>query len=289
VTDWRSPSDSAKQPNVAPTRLRSIRFGDDGRGVLNAALELVSRHHWKDLVANITLVLLDDKDVPVAVGSLEHSYRVKSNIYDAPNLAISLQGRTTRVGAARVVAGAQTVTVGGPMGSKWGMIMDVTPSYSIASLLAGDDPEVWRRGLAVLDYAAGTGSARRSIVDPDDSTFNENTWSEIHRILRPHSDRLAALFPKAAQAGPRELMRLCLLAGYSGDERLAGPLKSRLEHPDDMVRDAAATGLGLLGNSDGRPRLEAIIARPDPADEAAKFEADQRRAEAKRALKLIAP
>jgi hypothetical protein len=35
--------------------------------------------------------------------------------------------------------------------------------------------------------------------------------------------------------------------------------------------------------------LEAIIARPDPADEAAKFEANQRRAEAKRALKLIAP
>ncbi len=82
------------------------------------------------------------------------------------------------------------------------------------------------------------------------------------------------------------LARLCLLAGYSGDERLVEPLKARLDHPDDAVRDAAATGLGLLGNSAGRARLEAIIARPDPSDAAAKSEADQRKAEAKRALNL---
>jgi WD40-like Beta Propeller Repeat len=286
VTDWRSPSDSAKEPNVAPTRLRTLRFGDDGQGSLITTLELVSRHRWKDLVAKVTLVLLDDKDVPVAVASLEHRYRVKSNIYDAPNLAIPLQGRATRAGAARVVAGVQTVTVGGPMGSKWGMFIDVTSPFPIESLLAGDDPEVWRRGLAVLDYAIGRELHYRYA---DDLVLNKKTWGEIHRILRPNSDRLAALFPKAAQAGPRELARLCLLAGYSGDGRLVGPLKARLDHPDDTVRDAAATGLGLLGNIDGRARLEAIIARPDPADQAAKFEADQRRAEAKRALKLIAP
>jgi HEAT repeat protein len=165
--------------------------------------------------------------------------------------------------------------------------MDRTSPYPIESLLAGDDPEVWRRGLAVLDYEAGMGSARRSIVDSDDPTFDEKTWGDIHRVLRPHSDRLAALFPRAAEAGPHELARLCLLAGWSGDDRLVEPLKARLDHPDDMVRDAAATGLGLLGNSDGRARLEAIIARPDPADAASRFEADQRKADAKRALKVF--
>jgi hypothetical protein len=286
VPDWHTPRDSAKETNVAPTRLRTIHFGDDGQGALNATLELVSRHHWKDLVAKVTLVLLDDKDVPVGVGSLEHGYRVKSDIYDAANLAVPLQGRTARAGAARVVAGAQTVTVGGPMGSRWGMYMDATSPYPVESLLTGEDPEVWRRGLAVLDNAIG-GRRRGFVHDPDDPTIDEKTWGAIHRIIRPHGDRLAALFPNAEEAGPRELARLCLLAGYSGDDRLVGALKLRLDHQDDMVRDAAATGLGLLGNSAGKARLEAIIARPDPAAAADKSEADQRKAEARMALKVL--
>jgi Tol biopolymer transport system component len=289
VPDWRSPRDSAKEPIVAPTRLRSIHFGDHGQGALNASLELVSRHHWKDLVAKVTLVLLDDKDVPIGVGSLEHGYRVKSDIYDAAKLTIPLQGRTARAGAARVVAGVQTVTVGGPVGSTWGMFMDATSPYPIESLLAGDDPEVWRRGLAVLDNEIGKPlTHRRAFVhDSDDPTIDEETWGAIHRIIRHHGDRLATLFPKAEEAGPRELARLCRLAGWSGDERLVGPLKSRLDHPDDVVRDAAATGLGLLGKSNGRARLEAIIARPDPADAVNKSEADQRKAEARLALKVL--
>jgi len=289
VPDRRTPPKLAKERNVAPTRLRTLRLGDDGQGALNATLELVSRDHWKDLVAKVTLVLLDDKDVPVAVGSLEQRYRVKSDIYDTANLVIPLQGWARKSSSRRVVVGVQTVTVGAPMGSFWGMLGDATSPYPIESLLAGDDPEVWRRGLAVLDDEAGTASTRRNIRDSGDPTIDQKTWGAIHRVLRPHGDRLAALFAKAAEAGPRQLARLCLLAGYSGDERLVGPLKSRLDHPDDMVRDAAATALGLLGNGDGRARLEAIIARTNPADAAAKSESDQRKAEAKRALKLIKP
>ncbi len=287
VPDWRSPRDSAMEPDVAPTRLRTLQFADNGRGALGATLELVSRDHWKDLVAKATLILLDDKDVPVAVGSLEHGYRVERDVYAAANLPIPLRGRTARAGAVRGVAGVQTVTIGVPMGSRWGMYVHTKPPYPIESLLAGDDPQVWCRGLAVLDDEAGTSSSRRNIYRPGDPTIDQNTWGAIHRVLRPHSDRLAALFPIAPEAGPRVLARLCLLAGYSGDERLVEPLKARLDHPDEAVRDAAATGMGLLGNSDGRARLEAIIARPDPSDAAAKSEANQRKAEAKLALKVI--
>jgi WD40-like Beta Propeller Repeat len=287
VPDWRSPRDRAMEPDVAPTRLRTLQFADNGQGALGATLELVSRDHWKDLVAKATLVLLDDKDAPVAVGSLEHGYRVERDVYDAANLPIPLRGRTARAGAVRGVAGVRTVTIGVPMGSRWGMYVNTKSPYPIESLLAGDDPQVWCRGLAVLDDEAGTSSSRRRIHNRDDPTIDQKTWRAIHRVLRPHSDRLAALFPKAPEAGPRVLARLCLLAGYSGDERLVEPLKARLDHPDEAVRDAAATGLGLLGNSDGRARLEAIIARPDSSDAAAKSEADQRKAEARRVLDLI--
>jgi HEAT repeat protein len=109
----------------------------------------------------------------------------------------------------------------------------------------------------------------------------------IRQLVRPHGDRLVALFPKAEEAGPRELARLCLLAGYSGDERLAAPLKPRLDHPDDAVRDAAAIGLGFLGQGDGRARLESIVARPEPSDAAAKAEANRRKTDAKRALHVL--
>ena len=281
VPDWRWSQfgrgaqrrpDAAPHPPVRRRRPRSPSH----------TLELVSRDYWKDLLAKATLVLLDEQDVPVAIGSVEHRYRVERDVYDDANLSIPLRERTAKAGAVKGVAGVQTVTIGGPMGSFWGMYMNTESPYPIESLLAGDDPQVWRRGLAVLDDEAGTSSLRRNVHNRDNPTIDQKTWGAIHRALRPHSDHLAPLFPRAAEAGPRILARLCLLAGYSGDQRLVEPLKARLDAQDDAVRDAAATGLGLLGNRDGRARLEAIIARPDPSDAAAKFEADQRKAEAKR-------
>ena len=200
-------------------------------------------------MAKATLVLLDEQDVPVAIGSVEHRYRVERDVYDAANLAIPLRGRTAKAGAVRGVAGVQTVTIGGPMGSFWGMYMHTKSPYPIESLLAGDDPQVWRRGLAVLDDEAGTSSLRRNIHNPDDPTIDQKTWGAIHRALRPHSDRLAALFPKAAEAGPRLLARLCLLAGYSGDERLVEPLKARLDAPGRRRSRRGRDGPGIAGQS----------------------------------------
>ena len=142
-------------------------------------------------MAKATLVLLDEQDVPVAVGSVEHRYRVEGDVYAAANLAIPLRGRTAKTGAVRGIAGMQTVTIGGPMGSSWGMYMHTKSPYPIESLLAGDDPQVWRRGLAVLDDEAGTSSLRRHIHNPDDPTIDQKTWGAIHRALRPHSDHLA--------------------------------------------------------------------------------------------------
>ncbi len=40
VPDWRSPRDRAMEPDVAPTRLRTLQFAVDGQGALGATLEL---------------------------------------------------------------------------------------------------------------------------------------------------------------------------------------------------------------------------------------------------------
>jgi hypothetical protein len=86
-------------------------------------------------------------------------------------------------------------------------------------IVDADTGVIDKTGLAVLDYEAGTSSPRRNIDNREGPTIDQKTWGAIRRAIRPQSERLAALFPKAAEAGPHLLARLCLLAGYSGDER----------------------------------------------------------------------
>ena len=260
------------------TRIRALRLDGDGPASRDAQVELVGRDHWKDTLARATLVLLDAKDTPIAAASLDHEFRVEGEVYDAPKMAVPLRGPMAGAGDLRIAVGLRTTVVGAPMGSTWGRFLDGSSPYPVELLLAGDEPAAWRRGLAALDYEMGMTRAMRRSVDPDSARIDEAGWGAIHRIVRPHGGRLAALFPGARAAGPRELARLCLLAGYSGDDRLAGPLRPLLDDPDGAVRDAAAIGLGLLGHDDVKARLDAIVARP--ADESASDAAHAGRGEA---------
>ena len=147
-----------------------------------------------------------------------------------------------------------------------------------------------KSGVAAWRYSTTKRAHRRCAGTSITGTIRQSTRRPGVRSTAPSGRTATALRPSFPE--PRKLARVyspafaCWL-DTRAMQRLVEPLKARLDAQDDAVRDAAATGLGLLGNRDGRARLEAIIARPDPSDAAAKFEADQRKAEAKRALNLI--
>lgn len=287
VPDWPAPSKTRGDMSAGTTRVRSFQSRANADGLVDAAIEVVSRNAWKELAMKTTVVLLDDHGVPIAAGNVAREFRVYQDVYDAADVPVPLQGFAPQGRVSRAVIGAQTVVVGAPMGSLWGRLGSGETPYPIESLLGGDDPEVWRRGVAALDSAVNVESRRGNRRADGSADLDEKSWGAIHRILRPHAARLAALVPKARTAGPGELARLCLLLGYAGDPQLIEPLKAQVEHPDDRVRDAAAIGLGLLGDRSSRNRLESIVARPDPPDAVAKSESDWLKLQATRAISVL--
>jgi hypothetical protein len=276
-----------QKPSGEVTRVRTLRLRDDDRGGLAATIELISQDHWKMLQATVTLVLLDANDVPVAAGVVEQEFKVEQAIFDSPDLAIPLHGLTARGAAARVLVEAQAVTIGAPLGSLWGRFGDSRPQYPVSLLLAGEDPAVWGRGLAALNDPIARAIQRSGPRKPDEVAHSKFR-GEVRRSLRPHRDRLLALFPVAADRDPRGLVPLCRLAGYSGDDRMAAPLRRLLDHPREDVRDAAAIGLGLLGDGPAAGRLRAILDRPTPDDPDASSAALELKREASRVLQEIA-
>jgi RNA polymerase sigma factor (sigma-70 family) len=266
------------------TRLRSVRLkADDGGGTI-AEVELISQDHWKAFSATAAVVLLDERDTPIAAGGLTHAFRVEAGVYRAPGLAVKLGGTAGGV-PRRMLVGVEAIMTGRPMGSRWGTFGDHSPPFSIDLLLAADNPSVWRRGLAALNDAVRSALGRASAYRPDQAELTPAARGEVRRVLKPHRDRLGALLREASDTDGLTL--LARLAGYSGDERLREPLRRLLDHPRDDVRDAAAIGLALLGDNSGAARLRAFLDRPPPADPSASRAFAERKADAALALKSI--
>jgi len=80
--------------------------------------------------------------------------------------------------------------------------------------------------------------------------------------LAPHVGRLEILLSRADT--PDLIDPLLRLLGHSGDPNVLAIIRPFLSHPDKRVREAAAIGLGLLGDSAGQELLPEILAEPLP-------------------------
>jgi hypothetical protein len=251
-------------------RVRSVGLRRDGEGGIVAEVETVGLDHWKEHAASATVVLTDEADVPIASGTSDRTIHVEGEVVqDRASVPLGRSSRKPR----RMLVGLRTVLTGMPMGSRWGMLMSADRSHPIGLLLDGDDPQVWRRGLAALNDEARA-SFRRIPYDPDGSKARQ-ARGEARRAIRPYRDHLPKRFQTADE--PAALPLLCRLAGYSQDERLAEPLRRLLDHTRADVRDSAAIGLGLFGDASVMPRLRAIReALPRDGEDGSRLAADIR-------------
>jgi hypothetical protein len=157
------------------------------------------------------------------------------------------------------------------MGSTWGMWMRDDPIFDTATRLAGDDPHVWLRGVAELDRLAVQELRRQMDGRGRDPSEDRLALGNVRRTLRPYRDRLLVLLPRPEMVDPPALARLCRLAGYSRDPRFKAPLRRIFQGSQaEEIQDAAAIGLGLLGDASGIDRLRALATRPETTDDSSK-------------------
>jgi hypothetical protein len=245
------------QPSDSGTsEIRSLRFRRNDRGELLAEVELVSRDHWKELIAAIEVTLLDQANAPCGSAGATRTFHVEDSIYDARGITLDF-GPVSLAQPRAVQVGLNTAVIGEMMGRTRMMFLADSPLFPPEVLLRSDDRAVWSYGLAALNRYLREQVLRGGSLLPEKG---QPLGSPSALALRDYRDRLAVLLTRAGDVD--DLVLLCRLAGYTQDARLIEPLAGLLSHEDQGVQDAAAIGLGLLGDARGRQRILAIIERP---------------------------
>lgn len=144
-------------------------------------------------------------------------------------------------------------------GSRWMMLMDSTPIFSIEKLLSGETEETWWSGISQLAGQLNNDSMLEEFLhDPDRRTGERVQPQRRQELLAPHVERLAFI---AGHAGDPQLVAAAArMVGFAGDRAQFATLLPLLEAGDALVRDAAAVALGLLGWTDGLDRLREMLA-----------------------------
>jgi hypothetical protein len=266
------------------THLRGMRLVREADGQTTGQPELVSQDHNTELATVVGAILLDADDIPVAADTVSSIFRVEQGVYRSGEQSLHF-GRCGQP-FLRCGLGVATTVIGEPMGSTWGRYADFSPLFSFAQFLEGNDPRVWKVGIQELNH-----HLRQRIIPHEtrhvSDAFVVRNGLTRRQSLAPHVARIEVLLGKLQDA--EALALLCRLAGHTGDKQLVKRLLPLLNDPRPEVQDAAAIGLGLLGDPRGADRLPAILNQRLPEDYPSRQTVKQLIEDAKQASLAIRP
>ena len=240
--------------SATATRIRSCRLERDNTD-LTAQLEVVSHDKMAGILAPAAIALVSGDGRVLAAASEDIRFAIRDGIYASETPVLLGQAVGT---PKHVLLGLRAKVTSGPMGSTWGSIIEKGPVFTYEQLLTAEDPRVLKRALGWLQ------GDLRGLDERDLGGHWSDKSSAKIALIKPYLDRLERLFKQ-----PLEADFTCLvarLAGRSGDPRFRESFLALLEHEDANVCDAAAIGLGLLGDSRGVDRLAPVLRRPMPED-----------------------
>ena len=247
-----------REKKTAVKRL-TWRGGDGGP---HASLELMSQNHWRGFDTDATVALLDEQLRLIEAQTDTIRWRVSRDIVvQEHEMAFD---DATAASAKWVLLGlnrGRTRTVRD--GSRWAIIARLGHAQSLfpeKDLLESDDPSAVFAGLKTLE------AEMRGNHYIEDELFDDRR--DHQRAIERGRTRADLLKPRARDLARHLKMEdttvaslACRLLGHSGERRYADRMVPLLEDRRDEVRDAAAIGLGLLGDARGLSRLAAILER----------------------------
>jgi beta-lactamase regulating signal transducer with metallopeptidase domain len=265
----------------SPIRLRSITIRkDDGRTVISP--ELVSTAFYTEQHVQRCFVAIDTEGTPISGGSGSVQFRTYDNPVRFCESPVTLVN-SKKCEFAFLLSGTQSITTGAPMGSRWGMYLSRSPVFTPPTLLGSTYPEIRLAGLREL--------YRSSEHDADKVFERRNRGRHDLRIveaLLALRGLLQSVLSSASKDSEEAIAIAARLAGLSEDQQFVESLRPLLNHSSEQVRDSAAIGLGLLGNSEGIDRLQLLAEKPAPEHRAGMHPFERRTpTEAKWALSVI--
>jgi hypothetical protein len=246
------------------TRIPEVRFEKNSNSELLLKMRIESKEQWTKFNAAVAAVLLDEQNSMIAAHSRIVPVYVGNKPSATAEVVLNLGKLAGAQRAQRIVLGLSTKDTGHWHGSFMGTFIDFSPLFPFEQMLAADDPRVWKTGLAELSQALHREMIKVELSHPRDHQRNVSLGLTRQKKLAPHLGRLEAILKLTGD--PEGLALLCRLAGLSGEKRLIELLARRLEDPRPMAQDAAAVGLGLLGDGRGLKRLAPILQRPAPQE-----------------------
>jgi hypothetical protein len=253
-------------PRDARTRAWRVRVDRTADGAAaRAVLDLVSIDGPAEFELDLTVTLLGADGELVACGQLSTTLKVVSEPVE-PRFEIDLgkirPGSEPRYVAIGIAPGR---VLSAPMGSTWGMYLELEGPFDASVLLASPDESCRRAGLEAIDRPAFERNLHSAYMgdwywfgrgQPD----NEPKFRITH--LQPHAELLAQIV-RTATAVDLKASAARLLA-YSEAKQAAAALALLAEDPAPEVREAAAVGLTFLGSNEHLDVLRAILSRPTP-------------------------
>lgn len=254
------PSRGDKGPRKALTRAYELRADRNSDGTAKLTLDLVSIDGPHEFYLDVAGALLGSSGELLACGGLSTSLRVEyrpvEQRYEIP-LGKIREGVAPAFVAIGITPGNVT---GGPMGSRWGVYLDSSAAFDVATLLAAPDEESRRNGLIALAWRR-TDRAILSefIADWFDTPSAGKGPNPRHELLRPLADSLARIAREPGAADVRANAARYL--AYSEAKGAADTLRPLAEDSDPQVREAAVVGLTFLGQADYLESVRAIVNR----------------------------
>jgi hypothetical protein len=237
--------------------IKSCELNPEAGGV-RAALDILGQSQMRGFWVPVTTALLTKNGTIVSAESAGFEMIIREGtVSRSQTITLPLGDVVPKY----VLFGLKAVLTSEPMGSCWGHFAREEPPYPLDQLLDADDPTVWGYGASLLEKDVYNKRAHWAMRDYG----AEDEKSLIIEPLKPHLDRFQRLLK--IQDQPEGLAIVARLAGYSRDKRFHDALAGLLNHPHPAVKDAAAIGLGFLGDAQGMDRLRAILARPLPDDD----------------------
>jgi len=255
LIDVRGPKSTMSGKIESWLREMQLEHRDDGRII--GTFELVSGSHLTEQWGTIAAVLLDHAGLPIAAAEAQQRFRVENDVY-SEKATLDFGVLPSGARAERISVGFKLIHTGTLTGSRMMTFMDRAPTIPIVQLLNSSSPEIIQIGLEEL-YR----DARLNIRIRERNLIHRN--QRLIASIAPYSNRLEELF--TLPLTPDSLALLCRLAGHSGQPRFVPLLNDLRNHPNAEVQDSAAIGLGLLGYSRERSRLQAIYARTKEIEE----------------------
>ncbi|WP_291177180.1 M56 family metallopeptidase [Gimesia sp.] len=240
------------------TRVRSFSIHHDQQQRAVITPEILSTSYYTGQTVRVTGVLLRD-GVVVASGTDSDSFRTYQTPFSSQQSRILLQNSDRQTGTS-LLLGHRSVVTSAPAGSTWVQFMgfhfhDFPPQDLLSSRFA----EIRQIGLqsVYLKHAR----------DIDRQFRREGHSQRLHRELSDYRDALQQILSDEQSDSPAAIALACRLAGFSENAAFQTPLRALLQHPSESVRDSAAIGLGLLGQTDVIERLRYLASQPEPESE----------------------